>query len=324
MSLDRIRLGAVAAAVTSSLALAACGSAPAPSAAPTAATAATTPAVNVVASTNVYGSIAQAVGGGRVTVKSIINNPDADPHEYESTPADAAAVNDAQIVIVNGGGYDDFATKLVDSAATKPTVLNVVDLSGLQNATPATPAAGGDAPEFNEHVWYSLPTVEKLADRLAADLSTADPADAATFTANAAAFKGKVDDLVGKLDTIKSAHAGDKVAITEPVPLYMIQDAGLVNATPADFSAAAEEGTDPPAAVLKETLDLFTSKTVKVLLPNAQTESPSTKQVEQAATTANIPIVPVTETLPAGVSDYLTWQGQQIDALSAALGKQAS
>jgi zinc/manganese transport system substrate-binding protein len=227
-------------------------------------------------------------------------------------------------VVVNGGGYDDFATKLVDAANAKPTVLDVVDLSGLQAAAPATPAAGGDAPEFNEHVWYSLPTVEKLADRLAADLAAADPAGAATYTANAIAFKGEVDGLAAKLAAIKAAHAGDKVAITEPVPLYLIQDAGLQNATPKQFSEAVEEGTDPPAAVLNQTLQLFTAKTVKVLLPNAQTESPSTQQVEQAATTARIPIVPVTETLPGGVDDYVTWQTQQIDQLSTALDKPAA
>jgi zinc/manganese transport system substrate-binding protein len=116
----------------------------------------------------------------------------------------------------------------------------------------------------------------------------------------------------------------DKVAITEPVPLYLVQDAGLDNVTPAKFSEAVEEGNDPPAAVLNQTLELFTTKTVKVLLPNAQTESASTKQVEQAATAAGVPVVPVTETLPTGTDDYVTWQSGQIDQLSTALGTPAS
>ncbi len=255
--------------------------------------------------------------------------PRADPHDYEATPADAAAVNEAKLVVVNGGGYDDFATKLVDAAAAKPTVIDVVDLSGLEPAEPATPepanASGGEEHgEFNEHVWYSLPTVEKLADRLATDLATIDPAGTTTYTGNAAAFKTQVDGLIAKLNQIKATHAGDKVAITEPVPLYLVQDAGLDNATPEEFSKAVEEGNDPPAAVLNQTLDLFTSKTVKVLLPNAQTESASTKQVEQAATAAGVPVVPVTETLPAGTDDYITWQSGQIDQLSTALGTPAS
>ena len=317
---ERKRLAtALATAVTLAAAAAACGST-ASSGTSAAAPSAAGPAVRVVASTNVYGSIVAAVGGDRVGVTSLIRSADADPHEYEATPADAAAVNEARLVVVNGGGYDEFATRLVDSAATKPTVVNVVDLSGLQTAT-ATPAAGGDAPEFNEHVWYSLPTVEKLADRLAADLAAADPAGAGTYTANAATFKGKVDGIEAKLAAIKSAHGGDKVAITEPVPLYLVQDAGLVDVTPAEFSEAVEEGTDPPAAVLAETLQLFTGREVRALLPNVQTESPSTTQVERAATGAGIPVVPVTETLPAGVDDYVAWQTRQVDELAAALDK---
>lgn len=269
--------------------------------------------IAVVASTDVYGAVVQAVGGDRVSITSLVDDPSADPHSYEAPPAAAAAVAHARLVVVNGGGYDDFAEQLATAPDAK--VIDVVALSGL------TAPPGG---ELNEHVWYSLPTVEKLADRLAADLAAADPAGAATYTANATAFKGRVDGLIDKLDAIKAAHAGDKVAITEPVPLYTVQDAGLENITPDEFSEAVEEGNDPPAAVLNETLQLFTTKTVKVLLANTQTESPSTKQVEQAATTAGIPVVAVTETLPAGVDDYVTWQTQQIDQLSTALGTPAS
>lgn len=265
--------------------------------------------VAVVASTDVYGSIAQAVGGDPVDVTSIINSPDADPHEYETKPTDAVAVNAAKVLIYNGAGYDDFAARLLDAAATKPTAIDVAQLSGLQT--------GG---AFNEHVWYSFPTVKKLADTLAADLDVADPTRAATFTANAAAFKTKIDALTAKLDAVKARHDGQKVGITEPVPLYMVEAAGLVDATPAEFSEAVEEGTDPPAAVLAAALaTLQGPDKVKALLPNAQTETPLTTQVEQAATANGVPVVKVTETLPAGVTDYVAWMTQQVDALAAAL-----
>src|SRR4051794_34327150 len=165
--------------------------------------------VQVVASTDVYGSIAEAVGGDHVAVTSIIDDPAKDPHEYETTPADALAVGKAAIVIVNGGGYDDFATRLVETAATKPVTLDVAQLSGLVAATPA-------GEEFNEHVWYDLPTVKKLADRLAVELGKADPADAAVFTANAAAFGTKIDGLTAKLTAIKATHDGRPIAVTEP------------------------------------------------------------------------------------------------------------
>jgi zinc/manganese transport system substrate-binding protein len=265
--------------------------------------------VAVVASTDVYGSIARAVGGDAVDVTSIIDTPDADPHEYEARPADAVAVNSAKVLVHNGAGYDDFATKLLDAAATKPAAIDVAQLSGLQ-----TGAA------FNEHVWYSFPTVKKLAGTLATDLGRADPAHAATFTANAAAFNTKIDALIATLDAIKARHGGQQVAITEPVPLYLVQAAGLVDATPEDFSKAVEEGTDPPAAVLAATLATLQGPSkVKALLPNAQTETPLTTQIERAATANGVPVVKVTETLPAGVTDYVTWMTQQVDALAAAL-----
>ena len=291
-------------AATAVVTLAACGSG-------TAAPASGPATLSVVASTDVYGAVAQAVGGDAVTVRSIIDSPDADPHEYETRPTDAVAVNEAKVVIYNGAGYDDFATKLLGASSAKPATIDVSALSGLETA--GTP--------FNEHVWYSLPTVTKLADKLAADLTAADPARASTFSANAAAFTQKVGALTAKLDAIKTKYAGRKVAITEPVPLYLVQAAGLVDATPSEFSEAVEEGTDPPAAVLAATLATFQgADKVKVLLPNAQTETPLTRQVEQAATAGGVPIVPVTETLPAGVTDYVAWMTQQIDGLGTALG----
>jgi zinc/manganese transport system substrate-binding protein len=314
MPLIGLRWGAAIAGVAVvGLAVAGCGSSADTSAPPTTSGAASGAAIPVVASTDVYGSVAQAVGGDRVEVASIINSPDADPHEYETTPADAVKVGEAKVVIMNGGGYDDFAERLVDTTGTKPAVINAVDVSGLETQVPA-------GEEFNEHVWYHLPTIKKVADRLAQDLGAVDSADASTFTANAAAFNAKIDTLIAKLDAVKAQHSGDKVAVTEPVPLYMTEAAGLQNATPQEFSEAIEEGTDPSAAVLNETLGLFTDKTVKVLLANSQTESPATRQVEQAASAASIPVEGVTETLPVGVDDYVAWQSQQIDALAKDLG----
>jgi zinc/manganese transport system substrate-binding protein len=128
--------------------------------------------------------------------------------------------------------------------------------------------------------------------------------------------------LAAKVNAIKAAHAGTRVAVTEPVPLYLVRAAGLTDATPEAFSHAVEDGNDPPAAVLQQTLAQFAGPDrVRVLLSNAQTESPSTTQVEQAATAGGVPVVKVTETLPAGTMDYVTWMGGQIDQLAAALDR---
>jgi zinc/manganese transport system substrate-binding protein len=288
-----LRAGAALAAV---LMVAACGSASPPPAGP-----------SVVASTDVYGAVASAVGGDTAAVTSLIRSADADPHEYEPTPADTLAVSRATVFVANGGGYDDFATKLYDAASNKPVSVVVTALSGFET----------DAPDFNEHVWYDLPTVKKLADHLATSLGAADQPNANRYLDNAKKFDAQVDGLMAKVAAIKAEHAGVKVAITEPVPGYLLDAAGLVVVTPPEFSEAVEEGTDPPAAVV--TANNATFAEAKVLVENAQTTGPITTQAEQAAAANRVPVVKVTETLPEGVTDYVVWMNGQVDALAAAL-----
>jgi zinc/manganese transport system substrate-binding protein len=288
-------------AVLLALLLAACGG-------PAQAPAAGGGPIPVVTSTDVYGSIVRSVGGDRVAVTSLIDDPAVDPHSYEAPPAAAAAVARARLVVVNGGGYDDFASRL--ATAPDATVIDVVQLSGL------TAPPGG---ELNEHVWYSLPTMKTLAERVAADLGAVEPASAATFTANAAAFGARIDGIAATVDGLRATRTGERVAVTEPVPLYLTDAAGLVNATPPEFSEAVEEDTDPPAGALAQTLALFRADPVRVLLVNRQTRTPVTDRVEQAARDAGVPVVEVGETLPAGVDDYATWMSSQVDALASAL-----
>jgi len=288
-----LRAGAALAAV---LMVAACGSATPPPAGP-----------SVVATTDVYGAVASAVGGPGVSVTSLIRSADADPHEYEPTPADALAVSRATVFIANGGGYDEFASKLFDAASAKPISVVVTSLSSDDS----------DAPDFNEHVWYDLPTIKKLADYLATSLGTADQPNANRYLDNAKKFDAQVDGLMAKVAAIKAKHAGVKVAITEPVPGYLLDAAGLVVVTPPEFSEAVEEGTDPPAAVV--TANNATFAEAKVLVENAQTTGPITAQAEQAAAANRVPVVKVTETLPEGVTDYVVWMNGQVDALAAAL-----
>ena len=272
-----------------------------------------TPArVAVVASTNVYGDIARRIGGDRVDVTSVISDPDQDPHSYEADPQNQLALSKAKVVIENGGGYDDFVDHMLKSGHNDSAqVVNAVDVSGK------TAPQGG---ELNEHVWYDFPTVAKVADRISTALAKADPGDAAVFEKNATAFKAELAPLEAEEAQIKKAHGGDGVAITEPVPLYMIEASGLVNRTPGEFSEAIEEGDDVSPRVLQKSLALFAGKKVKALVYNEQTSGPQTEKAEAAAKAAGIPVVPVTETLPKG-KDYLGWMTANLDALASALAK---
>jgi zinc/manganese transport system substrate-binding protein len=266
-------------------------------------------AVPVVASTNVYGDIARQIGGARVEVTSFITDPAQDPHSFEAGTRTRLALSEARVVIENGGGYDDFMDTLLKGSGSEAAVLNAVEVSGRT-------APAGE--ELNEHVWYDLPSVGRLADRISAALAQADPDGAKTYAANAGAFKAGLETLEGKVAALKAAHAGEGVAITEPVPVYLLEAAGLENRTPEEFSEAVEEEGEVPPRAMRDVLALLTGKKVKALVHNSQTGGPQTERVERAARESGVPVVPVTETLPAGTG-YLAWMDGTIAALGRAL-----
>lgn len=265
--------------------------------------------VSVVASTNVYGDIARRVGGDRVEVTSFVSDPAQDPHSFEAGTRARLAVSRAAVVIRNGGGYDDFVDALLRGSGSKAEVLDAVEISGKK-------APEGE--ELNEHVWYDLPSVGRLADRVSAALAEADPEGADGYARNAAAFKAELTALEGKVAEIRKAHGGEAVAITEPVPGHLLEAAGLRDATPEAFSEAIEEGDDVPPRVLRETLALLTGKKVEALVYNEQTSGPQTERLKKAAEDNGVPVVPVTETLPEG-RDYVSWMDGAIAALGRAL-----
>ena len=323
----------LATVVVASLTLAGCAASPAVEAS----------GLSIVASTSVYGDIASSIVGDLGTVTSIISNPAVDPHSFEASARDQLAIADADLVIANGGGYDPFVDALVEASGSKAIVIQAVDASGLLDHDDAADhdeaqtveepqTAEDDGREdgsieedghahteaFNEHVWYSLHGMTHVIKDIADELGTIDPANEATFDANAAALVAQVDELQSRESTLTTEFAGGGAAVTEPVPVYMLEAVGLENLAPSDFTEAIEEGNDVPPLALEDTLDLFTSGAVRVLAYNEQTASPETERVRQAAEAAGIPVVQFTETLPEG-ADYISWMSDNLDALSAAL-----
>lgn len=273
--------------------------------------------LTIVASTNVWGSVVEAVAGNAVEITTMIDDPAADPHSYESTPADAAAVTDADLVVFNGGGYDEFMEEILGTLDGKPAV-NAAALAGVGESGHSeanTHAHDGGA---NEHIWYELPAVEAVAERVADELGRMLPEQAEVFTTNAESFHEDIDAIAEQVAGIEEAHPGARVALTEPIAVYLIEDAGLTNATPPDFLEAVEEETDPPAAVVATTRQLMMSRQVAALIHNPQTETPVTQQVRADAEAAGIPVVEMTETLP-GTSGYVEWMTGQVGALASAL-----
>jgi zinc/manganese transport system substrate-binding protein len=266
--------------------------------------------INVVAAENFWGSLAGQLGGTHVKVTSIIDNPDADPHDYEATAADGRAIAGAGLVIVNGVGYDPWAGKLVDAnPAGGRTLLDVGALVGVKE--------GG-----NPHRWYSPDDVRKVIDQLTADYKKSDPADAAFFgsqhdTVLSTNLKGYFDAIA----QIRSAYAGTPVGASESIFALLAPPLGLKLLTPESFLNAVTEGTDPTAAD-KATIDAqIRTKQIKVYVYNSQNATPDVQAQVNAAKAAGIPVATITETLTPAGATFQDWQVSQLTALRQALAQ---
>lgn len=299
--------------------------------------------LQVVASTNVYGDIAAAIAGDLVDVQSIITSVAQDPHSYEASARDQLTVSRASLIIENGGGYDAFMDAMIEGTGTEAPVITAVEFShdwpgnaghdaadhddATDDATPESDATddhdhdGHDHIEgFNEHVWYDPHTIAHVAEDIAHELGELDAANAATYQANYETFTAGIDGIETSLDELKTRVGGQKVFVTEPVPLYLTAAAGLENATPAAFSEAVEEGQDVPPATLLEAVRILTSGEVRVLIVNAQTGGAETDEVVARAKGAGISVLEFTELVPDG-DTYLTWMQANVAALADTLSR---
>jgi zinc/manganese transport system substrate-binding protein len=262
--------------------------------------------VPVVAAENVWGSLAGQLGGEHAQVTSIIDRPDADPHDYEPTAADGRAVATAELIIVNGVGYDTWAGKLA-AAGTAGAVLDV-------GALLRVPAGG------NPHRWYNPDDVRAVIDAITAGYQRADPADAAYFAYRHDALLGTglrtYFDLIAE---IRAGYAGTPIGASESIVAMLAPATGLDLVTPATFLTAISQGADPSAAD-KALIDRqITGKAIKVYVYNRQNATPDVQAQIALARAHGIPVTTITETLvPAGAS-FQDWQVAQLRVLRQAL-----
>ncbi|MFJ2619453.1 metal ABC transporter solute-binding protein, Zn/Mn family [Glutamicibacter sp. NPDC087344] len=297
-----------------------------------------TSGLNIVATTNVYAQIAEAVAGEHATVNEIITSTAQDPHSYEPTARDKLTISNADIVVANGGGYDTFMDTLVQSLPKEQldqvTLLHVVDTSpvaveetedhdhaheeGEEHAHEHDEAEehAHEHAEYNEHVWYDLESMSAFADALAAELGKQDAANAQAYADNAKTFDAGIDELSAQLAA--TGLSGKSYLMTEPVPFHLLGEAGMVNKTPEGLSEAIEEGEGITPLTLKNADDLLTSKGVDLMVYNAQTESNETQSLRSAAQDSGVPVVELTETITDD-STYLDWMRGNIESLASAL-----
>ncbi len=259
----------------------------------------------VVAAENFYGDIARQIGGDRVEVVSIMNNPEQDPHLFETTPGVVRQIAGAQIVILNGANYDPWMEKLL-AAAPRPgrIVITAASLTGKK---------AGD----NPHLWYAPATMPAVAKAIAEALAKADGAHAGDYGARLAATLVSLDRVAQRVAQVRAKHAGKPVTATEPVFGPMVDALGLTMRNQR-FQLAMMNDTEPSARDVAAFEDDLKQHKVKAMIYNKQVSEKLTERLLDIASKAKVPVVGVTETQPANLS-FQDWMLAQLDALDKAL-----
>jgi zinc/manganese transport system substrate-binding protein len=261
--------------------------------------------VAVVAAEDFYGAAAAAIGGDRVAVTNIIDNPNLDPHDYEATPSTARRVSDARIVIYNGADYDPWMEKLL-AATVRPqrTAISVAALLGRK-------------PGDNPHLWYDPAAMPAVADAVAKALTAIDPQGADGYASRKSEFLASLATVDQKIAAVRERFAGEPVTASEPVFGYMAEALGL-DMRNQSFQTAIMNDTEPSARDIAGMESDLKDGKVKAFFYNNQVSDPLTEHLLALARAANVPVVGVTETAPAGTT-YVEWMLGEIDATEKAL-----
>jgi zinc/manganese transport system substrate-binding protein len=261
--------------------------------------------IAVVAAENFYGDIARQIGGDRISVTSIMTNPDQDPHLFETTPGIVRQLAGAQIVILNGANYDPWMEKLL-AAAPRPgrTVISAAQLVGRN-------------PGDNPHLWYDPATMPAVANALAAALTKADSAHASDYAARLNTTLSGLARITQRVAQLKAKHGGAAVTATEPVFGPMAEALGLTMRNQR-FQLAMMNDTEPSARDVAAFENDLKERKVKLLIYNSQVSEKLTERLRDIAVRAKVPVVGVTETMPANVS-FQDWVLGELDAVDKAL-----
>ncbi len=283
--------------------------------------------IQVVTSTNVWASVIELVGGDWVEVTTIIDNFTQDPHSYEASARDQLAVQDAELVIANGGGYDEFMDQLVSAATGDRVFLELVegehshsDEDADHDETNAETASDdGHDDHGNEHIWYDLHAVSEAAELIAEAINELRPEAFDDVNLNYDFFESELENLELRIEALRDRALGLGVITTEGVGNLMLEDAGFENLTPDALADAVEEERDVPLTALESAKSLLTNKLAVLLVVNVQVEDSASAELIKAAEAAGIPVVSLSETIPSEDLDYLDWMASVIDQLQEAI-----
>ncbi|MGX7111335.1 metal ABC transporter solute-binding protein, Zn/Mn family [Gemella cuniculi] len=259
----------------------------------------------IVTSVNFYAEVAKKIAGDKAEVSSIISSSSADPHDFEPTAQDAKKVSDANIAILNGGGYDSWFEKLADNNKNI-TKINGAKLLGLKDGE-------------NEHIWYNPEVMSKVADEVTKTLAEKDSSNKQFYENNRDNYKKELAKITDKINSLKEKANGKYVITTEPVFDYAVDNLGFKLTTEVKkLAKATEEGNDPAPQDLKAIQEQIKSKQISLIINNVQTTNKTVEGLINLAEQNNIPILNVTETQPDGKT-YIEWMLDQYNKLEEIL-----
>jgi zinc/manganese transport system substrate-binding protein len=266
--------------------------------------------IDVVAAENFYGDVAQQIGRERVSVTSILSNPDQDPHLFETTASIVRQIAAAQVVVYNGAGYDSWMESLL-KATPKPGRVTIVAADLVHKEI-------GD----NPHLWYDPPTMPAVATALADAFAVVDPVHKNGYAARLKTFLASLGPLNQKVASIAAKYAGVPVTATEPVFGYMAAALKLKMRDEA-FQLAVMNNTEPSAREFAGFERDLKTRRVRVMFYNTQATDNLVQHLLVLARVSRIPVVGVTETCPPGIT-YQTWILNELDVTEKALAGPAS
>jgi zinc/manganese transport system substrate-binding protein len=269
--------------------------------------------IRAVGAENEYANVLSQIGGQYVSVSSILNNPNTDPHTYEASPKVAQAVSQAQLIVQNGVGYDSFMNNIeAASPNSKRKVIVVQNVLGLKDNTP------------NPHLWYDPTTMPAVAKVMAKDLAALEPSHRAYFQRRLASFITSMQPLVKAIASFKMKYSHTRVAVTEPVADYLLVAMGAKILTPFVFQSDIMNGVDPSPENITLEKSFFTKHEAQVFCYNQQVVSALTGSVRQTAESNHVPVVGVYETMPTPGYDYQSWMLAEVSAIQRAVVRHTS
>lgn len=256
--------------------------------------------LNVVASVDFYGEAAKSVLGDHGHVTSIIDNPNIDPHDYEPASNVGKEVAKADVIVENGDGYDSWMNRLRNGSGAKTITVSAANVVGVKNGE-------------NEHIWYKPQTMPKMANALAKAFGKLDPAHRTDYQKNAKAYIASLQPMMKLINKLKANAKGKEVAVSEPVFVNALNYLGY-KVTDAHFAKAIEDSSDPSTADMRHLQADIKQKRIEFFVQNTQVQSKIVNHLVAQCKQAGVPVLKVTETLPAHKS-YTSWMMSQYKAL---------